>query len=229
MTHRYIGWLSLLSTIFIYYINKKLYAKFKVIPLMPLIFTPTLLILMLMLVHVTYEDYMITTQWLLWMLGPATIAFAIPMNDNISIIKKHWLSLLTGVLTATLVSVTSAVCLARILSLPESIQRSLALHSVTAPFALSAAKTLDAPLELVALFGVITGLFGMAIGDIFFVYFSIHSKNAKGASFGAAANGAGTAHAYTLGQEEGVVASLVMMLSGITMVLLAPFINIVMF
>ncbi|MDI5776603.1 LrgB family protein, partial [Salmonella enterica subsp. enterica serovar Anatum] len=83
--------------------------------------------------------------------------------------------------------------------------------------------------DLVALFVVVTGVFGMAVGDALFLRLSIREGMAKGAGFGAASHGAGTARSYELGQQEGVVASLVMMLSGVVMVLAAPLVARVMF
>jgi putative effector of murein hydrolase len=102
------------------------------------------------------------------------------------------------------------------------------VRSVTTPFALAAAKPLGGQPDLVALFVVVTGVFGMAVGDMLFAAF-YSGGMAKGAGFGAASHGAGTARSYELGQQEGVVASLVMMLSGVTMVLIAPLVAWVMF
>ncbi|KOQ84899.1 LrgB family protein, partial [Pluralibacter gergoviae] len=82
---------------------------------------------------------------------------------------------------------------------------------------------------LVALFVVITGVFGMAVGDVLFMRLSIREGMAKGAGFGAASHGAGTARSYELGPQEGVVASLVMMLSGVVTVLAAPLVSVVLF
>ncbi len=106
---------------------------------------------------------------------------------------------------------TSSVWLARLFTLPDEIQRSPAVRSVTTPFALAASQSLGGQPDLVALFVVVTGVFGMAIGDVLF-YVSIREGMAKGAGFGAASHGAGTARSYELGQQEGVVASPVMML-----------------
>ena len=166
---------------------------------------------------------------MLWLLGPATLTFAVPLSDHLAIIKRHWMSLSAGVITATVVAVTSSVWLARLFTLPDEIQRSLAVRSITTPFALAAAKSLGGQPELVALFVVVTGVFGMAIGDVLFLRLSIREGMAKGAGFGAASHGAGTARSYELGPQEGVVASLVMMLSGVVMVLVAPLVGWIMF
>ncbi len=160
--------LCLAITLVLYFANKRLYRRFRKLPLMPLVLTPVLLVLMLVFGHISYQNYMGEAHWLLWLLGPATIAFAVPVYDNLAIIKRHWMSLSAGVITATVVAVTSSVWLARLFTLPDEIQRSLAVRSVTTPFALAAAKPLGGQPDLVALFVVVTGVFGMAIGDVLF-------------------------------------------------------------
>ena len=221
--------LFLFVTLALYLANKRLYRRFHRLPLMPLVFTPILLVLILVFGHISYQNYMGEAHWLLWLLGPATIAFAVPVYDNLAVIKRHWMSLTAGVTTAVVVAVTSSVWLARLFTLPDEIQRSLAVRSVTTPFALAAAKPIGGQPELVALFVVITGVFGMAVGDALFMRLAIREGMAKGAGFGAASHGAGTARSYELGPQEGVVASLVMMLSGVVMVLAAPLVRLLMF
>lgn len=221
--------LCLVVTLVLYFANKRLYRRFHRLPLMPLVFTPILLVLILVFGHISYQNYMGEAHWLLWLLGPATIAFAVPVYDNLAVIKRHWMSLTAGVTTAVVVAATSSVWLARLFTLPDEIQRSLAVRSITTPFALAAAKPIGGQPELVALFVVITGVFGMAVGDALFMRLAIREGMAKGAGFGAASHGAGTARSYELGPQEGVVASLVMMLSGVVMVLAAPLVRLLMF
>ncbi|EKN3395634.1 LrgB family protein [Yersinia enterocolitica] len=211
-----------LATLALYFANKKLYRRRRSLLLMPLVLTPMVLVLLLVVTHISYQDYIGETHWLLWLLGPATIAFAVPVYENLSIIRRHWLSLTAGVITAITVAVVSSVWLAKLLTLSEEVQRSLAVRSITTPFALEAAKQLGGQPDLVALFVVITGVFGMAIGDLLFLRLSVRSGLAKGAGLGASSHGAGTAKAYEMGQQEGVVSSLVMMLAGIITVIGAP-------
>ncbi|MXP54802.1 LrgB family protein [Pantoea sp. Seng] len=220
-----ISLLCLALTLLVYYVNKRLYRRKQTLLLMPLVMTPVVLVALLLLTHVSWKDYIAESHWLIWLLGPATLAFAVPVYENLEIIKRHWLSLSVGVLTATLVAVCSSVWLARLLMLPETIQRSLAVRSITTPFALAAALPIGGQPDLVALFVVITGVFGMAVGDVLFLRMAIKQGVAKGAGFGAASHGAGTARAYQLGQQEGVVSSLVMMLSGVVTVILAPLLS----
>ncbi|ENA1772913.1 LrgB family protein [Yersinia ruckeri] len=225
MNNFIISILCFLLTLGLYFANKILYRRCRSLLLMPLVLTPMVLVLLLVMTPISYQDYIGETHWLLWLLGPATIAFAVPVYENLSIIRRHWLSLSVGVITAITVAVASSVGLAKLLTLSEEVQRSLAVRSITTPFALEAARQLGGQPDLVALFVVITGVFGMAVGDLLFLRLSVRSGLAKGAGLGASSHGAGTAKAYEMGPQEGVVASLVMMLAGIITVIGAPLIG----
>ena len=160
--------------------------------------------LLLVVTHISYQDYIGETHWLLWLLGPATIAFAVPVYENLhhpppplAVADRRGNDGGAG-------GGVQLGVLARLLTLPEEVQRSLAVRSITTPFALEAAKQMGGQPDLVALFVVITGVFGMAVGDILFLRLAVRSREA---GFGASSHGAGTARAYELGPQEGVVSS----------------------
>jgi predicted murein hydrolase (TIGR00659 family) len=222
MTNQTLSLLCLALTLLFYYLSKWLYGRKRILPLMPLLLAPALLIALVLSCHIPYETYMADSHWLLWLLGPATIAFAIPVYENKALMRKHWLSLSIGVLASVVMAVGSSVLLARWLGLSDLLQRSLAMRSITTPFAVEASKSVGGQSDLTALFVVLTGVIGMAVGDEVLRRLAIRSKLGKGAGFGASAHGAGTAKAYQLGNEEGVVASMVMMIAGMVTVLLAP-------
>lgn len=217
--------LCLLLTLLFYYGSKLLYRRKRTIFLMPLLLAPLLLVVVVMGFNIPYQDYMAESHWLLWMLGPATVAFAIPVYDNRLLIQRHWLSLSVGVMVSVVVAVGSTVLLARWLELPELLQRSLAMRSITTPFAVEATKSIGGQSDLTALFVVLTGVIGMAVGEVVLTVLSIRSRLGKGASLGASAHGAGTAKAYQIGNSEGVVSSVVMMIAGMVTVLIAPLIG----
>ncbi|MGY2573355.1 LrgB family protein [Vibrio sp. C8] len=225
MSNSLLGVLCLLLTVVFYYGSKWLYQRKRTILLTPLLLAPLLLVVVVLGFHIPYQDYMTDSHWLLWMLGPATVAFAIPIYDNRHLIQRHWLSLSVGVLVSVFVAVSSTVLLARWFNLSELLQRSLAMRSVTTPFAVEASKSIGGQSDLTALFVVITGLIGMAMGELILTVCAIRTRMGKGASLGASAHGAGTAKAYQMGSSEGVVSSVAMMIAGMVTVLLAPLIG----
>ena len=199
MSDTLLGLLCFALTLLFYYASKWLYGKKRILPLMPLLLAPTLLVAVVMLFHIPYQDYMAESHWLLWLLGPATVAFAVPVYENRQLIRRH-----------------------RWLDLSDMLQRSLAMRSITTPFAVEATRAIGGQTDLTALFVVLTGVIGMAVGESVLTLLAIRSRLGKGAGFGASAHGAGTAKAYQMGNEEGVVSSMVMMIAGMVTVLLAP-------
>jgi Putative effector of murein hydrolase len=96
-------------------------------------------------------------------------------------------------------------------------------RSISTPFAMILAEDIHGSAALVSLFTVITGLVGMICGDAILAFTKIRSAVANGAAFGNAAHGFGTARAQQRNSEEGVIASLTMVIAGILMVLVGPF------
>ncbi|CAG4909788.1 LrgB family protein [Paraburkholderia saeva] len=210
------------TTVALYFASKYLYARFKSPWLTPLVSVPVVLGLLVLVAHIPYPVYFQDTRWLMWLLGPATVAFAVPIYEYRDLLKRHWISLTVGVTVGIIVAVGGSLVLAKLLHLSPELQRSLMTRSVSTPFALAVSDRIGAPKDLTALFVIATGVCGMLFGEIVLALVPLRTRLARGALFGAAAHGVGTAKARELGSEEGVVASLTMMIAGVVMVLLAP-------
>lgn len=222
--------LSLLATVGCYGVNKHLYRKHPHPLLMPIVATPMVLIGLSMLTHVSYPQYIAQTHWLVWLLGPTTVAFALPLYENRKLLRKHWMSITTGVLVASVVSISTTIAFAEAFGLSEALQKGLAVRSITTPFAIEAEKVLGGPTDLAALFVLLTGVSAMLLGEtVLRVLPRIRSKLATGASWGGAAHGSGVARAREAGEVQAVMASLVMMIAGAVNVLAAPWVRMLFF
>jgi len=109
-----------------------------------------------------------------------------------------------------------------VLGIDGALRLSLLPRSISTPFAMEVSGEIGGIPDLTAVFVVLTGLFGAAVGDVVLARLPLRSRIAKGASFGIGAHGAGTARAHQLGREEGAIAGLVMVLVGLLNVALAP-------
>ncbi|SAK73024.1 LrgB family protein [Caballeronia ptereochthonis] len=216
-------------TVALYFAAKHLYARFRRPWLTPLLAVPVVLAVIVVMARIPYPVYFADTRWLMWLLGPATVAFAVPIYEYRALIRRHWISLTVGVTVGILVAVGGSLALAKLLHLSPELQRSLATRSVSTPFALAVSDKIHAPKDLTALFVIATGVCGMLFGEIVLALVPLRTRLARGALFGAAAHGVGTAKARELGNEEGVVASLTMMIAGVAMVLLAPLLSVIPF
>ena len=119
LSNEVIGLLSLLATVACYWVNKRLYRKHPHPLLMPIVATPMVLIGLSLLTHVSYPQYIAQTHWLVWLLGPTTVAFALPLYENRKLLRKHWMSIATGVVVASLVSISTTIAFADMLACPR--------------------------------------------------------------------------------------------------------------
>ena len=225
-----IGQLSLVVTVACYWVNKRVYRQYKNVLLMPIIATPVALIVLAALTQVSFPQYYAQTHWLVWLLGPTTVAFALPLYEHRKLLQKHWMSISTGVLAATVVSIGTSLLFAHWFGLSEDLEKGLVVRSITTPFAIEAEKVLGGPTDLAALFVLLTGVSAMLLGQTVLRFMpNIRSKLATGASWGGAAHGSGVARARQAGEVQAVMASLVMMIAGALNVLAAPWIKTLLF
>lgn len=209
-------------TIGFYWVAKRVYRKWPRWWLMPLAVTPVLVATVVLSLHATYHDYIRGTKWLVLLLGPATVAFAIPIYEQRALIRRHWPVLLIGMIAGSVTAVASSWALARLVGLDHTLLLSLLPRSISTPFAMEVSGDIGGVPDLTAVFVVVTGIAGAVIGDMILARVPLRSALARGALFGVGAHGAGTARAHQIGETEGAVAGLVMILVGLLNVLAAP-------
>ena len=205
-----------------YVLSKKLHKKYPYMLLAPGIFVPFIIMLLMVIFNISYDTYMIENKWIVWMLGPATIAFAIPIYEYRKVIKEHVLSISLGIVVGMIAGVISAFYLAKLFSFDQETTYSLMARSISTPFAMELTSNIGGSVELVILFTMITGIAGVAMADMILLALKLNSRFAQGAALGNSAHGFGTSKAFMRHREEGVVACLTMVLAGIFMVLLGP-------
>ncbi|WP_416424289.1 LrgB family protein [Pseudomonas sp. App30] len=222
MSASLISLLFLLVTVGLFYANQAVYKRYKRVWLMPAIVTSLLLIVLVQVTATPYPLYFQDAHWLVWLLGPATVAFALPIYQQRRLIQKYWLALCLGSVAGIVVSIATTELLVKALHIDSHIARSLLARSVSTPFAVEASAHLGGTAQLTGLFVIITGLFGIVLGEMILTLLPLRSRVARGAPFGAAAHGFGLSIARAVGPEEGAVASLTMIFSGVLTVVLAP-------
>ncbi|MGJ4880926.1 MULTISPECIES: LrgB family protein [unclassified Bradyrhizobium] len=213
-----------LATILLYVLAKRMHRRWPRWWLMPLAVAPALLMIAALALNVSYRDYIRGTHWLVALLGPATVAFAVPIYEQRALIRRRWPLLLAGMVAGSLTAVATSWALAYVLGIDGELRLSLLPRSISTPFAMEVSGEIGGIPDLTAVFVVLTGIIGAAVGDLVLARLPLRSTLAKGALFGVGAHGAGTARANQIGREEGAVAGLVMVLVGLMNVALAPLI-----
>lgn len=213
-----------LATILLYLLAKRVHRRWPRWWLMPLAVAPALLMIAALALNVSYRDYIRGTHWLVALLGPATVAFAVPIYEQRALIRRRWPLLLAGMVAGSLTAVATSWALAYVLGIDGELRLSLLPRSMSTPFAMEVSGEIGGIPDLTAVLVVLTGIIGAAVGDIVLARLPLRSTLAKGALFGVGAHGAGTARAHQIGREEGAIAGLVMVLVGLMNVALAPLI-----
>jgi putative effector of murein hydrolase len=213
-------WLTF--TLLAYLFSRWLYRRSGRYLLSPLILVPALLLAVAVPLHTAYAEYASNTHWLMQVLGPVTVAFAVPIWQQRRLLIRHWSALLLGMLAGSAASIGTSFGLARLLALDSAVTLSLLPRSITTPFAMPLAQDLGGVPELTAVFVMFTGVFGAMLGGVLLKWLPLRSALARGALFGVGAHGAGVSRAHEVGGEEGSVAGLVMVLTGLLNLFAAP-------
>ena len=213
-------WLAL--TLLAYLGSRWLYRRTGRYLLSPLILVPVVLLAVAVPLHTGYAEYARNTHWLMSVLGPVTVAFAVPIWQQRALLARHWPALSLGMLVGSAASIGSSWALAHALSLNSEVSLSLLPRSITTPFAMPLARDLGGVPELTAVFVMFTGVLGALLGGVLLKYLPLRTPLARGALFGVGAHGAGVSRAHEVGGEEGSVAGLVMVLTGLFNLFMAP-------
>ena len=188
----------------------------------PLLLTCMLCFGLTVALHTGYRDYMRGGQWLLLLLGPATVAFAVPIYEQRALIRRYWATLALGVVFGCLLAFGGTWLLSGWLGLSATMRLSVLPRSFTTPFAMAFAKEVGGAPDLAAVCVIATGVLGASLGSLLLKVLPLRSALARGVMFGMGAHGAGVAKAREIGEEEGAVAGLVMILAGVTCALIGP-------
>ncbi|MCU1732494.1 MULTISPECIES: LrgB family protein [unclassified Pseudomonas] len=216
-------WLAL--TLVTYLGSRWLYRRTGRYLLSPLILVPAVLLAIAVPLHTGYAEYSRDTHWLMAVLGPVTVAFAVPIWQQRRLLARHWPALGLGMLMGSAASIASSWALARLLSLDSAVSLSLLPRSITTPFAMPLAQELGGVPELTAVFVMFTGVLGALFGGVLLRWLPLRTPLARGALFGVGAHGAGVSRAHEVGGEEGSVAGLVMVLTGLLNLFAAPLLS----
>ena len=222
------GIFYLIWTVLCYFMVKQLFVRTQKIYLSPIIIVPILSIVLIFILQQQFQDYYRYTQYLVAMLGPITVAFAIPVFRYRNMIRQRFKVLIISSSLAMLVGIFSSWFFASLFNFDDIVKNSLLARSISIPFALVLTEKIGGSISLIPLFTVITGLVGMLLGDVLLSWMRFKNRIASGAALGNAAHAMGIARARQRHELEGVIASLSMIISGIMMVLFAPTVIILM-
>jgi predicted murein hydrolase (TIGR00659 family) len=188
----------------------------------PVLIAVTVLVAFLTLTATSYETYFAGAQFVHFLLGPATVALAIPLYTQFRRVRAMLLPVVVGLLAGSLTAVLSAVFVGRLFGASSSTQLSLAPKSVTTPIAMGIAERIGGIPSLTAVLVIVTGIIGAVGARYVFDAMKLRDPAIRGFAIGVASHGIGTARAYQVNEQSGAFAALAMGLNGALTALLVP-------
>ncbi len=215
--------LGLTITMVVYCLAYQLYVFAKMTPLLnPVIITIGTLITILLLTNTSYEAYFEGGQFVHFLLGPATVALAVPLYQQFSKLKKVWLPVTLALVSGVTIAALSSVFIARLFGASLQTQLSLAPKSVTAPVAMGVSEKIGGLPSLTAVLVVVTGIVGALFGTKILALLGVRDDSIKGIAMGVTAHGIGTARAFQVSPEMGAFSGLAMALSAFATAVILP-------
>lgn len=212
---------SLLGTIAVFYTSKMFYKKYQKEWLTPILITPLVAIIILLLTGTSYKSYNAGAGILSNLLGPATVAFAVPIYKNFNLLKKHAFEIVLSIAVGSAVAITSSFIFAVFVGLNNELVHSIVPRSVTTPIAMDISNMIGGSPTLTAVFVMVTGILGSLIAPLVIKVCRFHRPSSRGLLLGMGAHGTGTSKAFEFGELEGTFASLAMIVAALISIVLS--------
>ncbi|MDO6562864.1 LrgB family protein [Amphritea sp. 1_MG-2023] len=180
----------------------------------PVLVSLTLIILFLLLTGTPYETYFEGAQFIHFLLGPATVALAVPLFDHLERVKKMLLPLLLACMAGAVTAAASAILVAQALDASLETLLSIAPKSVTSAIAIGIAEKLGGYPSLASGLVLITGAIGCVLAPPIYRILNVTDEAVKGFTLGVSAHGMGTAYAFEYGLMAGAFGGLAMGMTG---------------
>jgi predicted murein hydrolase (TIGR00659 family) len=214
-------WLT--ATLAAYEAGAWLFRRFGCRPLLnPVLTAIAALVILLKISGTDYPTYFGGARFIHFLLGPATVALAIPLYREIALIRRAFAPILVSLLAGSLTAIATAVGIARAFGGERSILLSLAPKSVTTPIAMGISEQIGGLPSLTAVSVVLTGIGGAVFGGWVLERVRVRDDAARGLAMGVASHGIGTARALQWNRTAGAFAALAMALNGLLTALMLP-------
>ncbi len=188
----------------------------------PVLIAVAAIVTLLMLTGTSYGTYFEGAQFVHFLLGPATVALAIPLYRQFAAVRRSAVAILVSILAGSLTAAASAVAIAWMFGASRDSLVALAPKSVTAPVAMAITRELGGLPSLTAALVILTGITGAMLGPILLNRLGVTDWQARGLAIGTASHGIGTARALQVNEVAGAFSGLAMGLNAIATAILLP-------
>ncbi|MBU7595745.1 LrgB family protein [Metabacillus halosaccharovorans] len=201
---------NIFITIFFYLAARILYRYVSNPFTTPVLLATIVVLLVLNATDISYVEYTPAKELLTYLLGPATVALAVPLYKNRFVLKEKAIQVVVGITIGSLVTICSSIWISKLLNLSEMIQATSAVKAVTTPVAIEVVTIIGGDPSLAAVFVISAGIFGAAFGPLCLTLCKIHDPVSRGLGIGTVSHGIGTSQAVVEGKLQGAVSSVAM-------------------
>lgn len=213
---------GLILTALVYIIIKKISEKFKMSLLNPIIFSIITIIIILKVFRINYYDYYKGAEILNRLIIPATVALAVPLYNNFHILKKYYKQILFSIFFSSLILTFVSGYIMKFYNLENHIIASMLPKTVTTAIAIGISEKINGIASITVIVVIICGNIGALFGEYIFRLFKIENKIAKGIALGSTSHAVGTSKAIEMGEVEGSMSGLAIIITGIFIVFIVP-------
>lgn len=217
--------LHLTLTLLAFQSGSWIYRKGNLNPLLnPVLISVAIIVTILLVTKTDYQDYFSGAQFVHFLLGPATVALAIPLYRHFEKVRRSALAIAASIVTGSLTATLSAVGIGYFLNISGDALIALASKSVTAPVAMGISEQLGGLPSLTAVLVILTGIVGAMIGPMILNLIGVENWAARGLAIGTASHGIGTARALQVNEVAGAFSGIAMGLNALATAILLPLI-----
>lgn len=181
----------------------------------PLLISIIITVIFLLVCDIDYSTYNDGAKFLSWLLTPATVSLAIPLYQQLELLKRNKKAVLVGIASGVATSLVTIFALSLIFKLSHKEYVTLLPKSITTAIGMGISEELGGYVTITVAVIVLTGVLGNIFAELICRLFKIEHPIAKGIAIGTASHAIGTSKAMELGEIEGAMSSLSIAVSGI--------------
>lgn len=189
--------------------------KFKWAVLNPLLISTLCIMAVLLILQIDYAHYYKSAQYISYFLTPATVCLAVPLYQQIELLKKNLKAVIVGITAGVFASLTSIFLLAKLFSLNHEQYVTLLPKSITTAIGMDISAELGGIQTITVAVIIITGILGNILAELVCKVFRLQEPIAKGLAIGTSSHAIGTVKAMEMGEVEGAMSSLAIAVAGL--------------
>ena len=207
--------IGVVLSIFAYQLGVFLKKKTNSPLLNPLLVSIVIVMAILVIFHVDYESYNSSAKYLSYLLTPATVSLAIPLYRQMETLKKNFKAIILSVLAGSITSMGVILVMAMLFGLSHEEYVTLLPKSITTAIGMGVSEELGGYVTITVAVIIVTGILGNIIGETVCKVFRIKNPISRGLALGTSAHAIGTTKAMEMGEVEGAMSSLAIVVAGL--------------